>query len=431
MTFRSITLLALPALVACGHAAPPDPTFVEEWADRAAEIAHRRQMTPPVASRVAAYAAVAMYEGHAADTRSGLRSLASQVNGLWNVPASDQPIDAPTVAAHAVREVLDSLAAGDTEARRVNDSIALSHTARRRASGVRKDRSERSVELGRRVGRAIVAWAALDGFTESRGRPWTAARSMAQWSPPRANTSVPSNGSVVLASAPVSASAIEPHWGRLRTFALRNADECAPPPPPAYSEARGSNFWKMGRELYDSLARATQEQRAAAARWSSDPLIVQAAWQRAAFQVVRAGAPDAARAAEAYALSSIAIADAYLGAWREKYRSLVVRPAGYLPRVIGGGAPAGEQPASPEYPAEQVVVAAAAAEALIPLFGDSIAVTDSSDAPRTWSGFSAIRNDVSTAALFGGRQFVPAVVHGSAQGQCIGKRVAGRIRTRW
>jgi hypothetical protein len=434
MTHRSFLFLAVPLLAACGGPSPADPGLVRAWVDRANAVPRAEQFTAPVASRVAAYTAIALYEGYAADPQSGLRSMSSQLNGLWSVPVSEQTIDGATTGAQAAREVLDSLVAAYDETRRVTDSLADAQIARRRSDGVGRDRSERSVALGHSLARAILTWAAADGFSASRGRAWTAPRTVAQWSPPSTRAApMPSNGSVVLAGGPTTTSAVEPHWGRLRPFALRNADECAPPRPPAYSEARGSDFWKMGRELADSLARLTPEKRTAATYWGPNALLAQAAWTRAGQHVVQARSLGAARAAEAWALTSIAIADAYVGAWREKYRSLLVRPPAYLQRVFNVSAPLSvETPVSPEYPSEHAVVAAAASAALVSLLGDSTGFVDSSSsAPRGYPGFTAAREEMSAAAMVSGLQFVPAVVNGRAQGQCIGARVVGRARTRW
>ena len=429
MTSRRLALLVVPALAACGNPAPADPRLVQEWAQRAIAAAQSERLTAPVASRVSAYTAIALYEGYAADQRSGLRSLASQVNGLWSVPKPDGAVDGPTVAAHAAREVLDSLLAGSAGARRVTDSLADAQIAQRRSSGVGRDRSEHSIALGRGIARAILSWEADDGFRATRSRPWSAPRSGTQWVPPSARPQAPQAGSVILAGAPATP-AVEPHWGSLRTFVLRNASECAPPRPPLYSEARGSDFWKMGRELADSLARATPEQRAAAAEWTSDALLSLATWHRAGQHVVRARRLSAASAAEAFALTAIAAADAYVAVWREKYRSLLVRPTTYMPRVFNVSRPPTDAPASPEYPAEQAVVAAAAASALVSLFGDTVAFVDSTAAPRTFAGFGAASDEMAAAALYAGLQFVPSVVHGREQGACIGQRVVGRIRTR-
>jgi hypothetical protein len=410
MRIRRFTVLALATLASCRGAAPPDSQFVTQWI-RAARTVDGNSRTTPDAARLTAYAALALYEGYAADPRSGLRSLAGQLNALWKVPLPPDgaPVDGATVAAAAVSIVLDSLRG------RPNDSLASAQIARRRGSGISAAMSAQSVAQGRALASVILTWAADDGFTATRGRSWTPPTARAQWT---------------------AADAVEPYWGRLRTFALRNGDECMPPAPPGYSESRSSEFWRMGRELMDSVASLTPEKRAAASFWQdasrADGGRV-SHWLDLVDHVIRQHRLTADQAVEAYALTSVAIADALVGTWREKYRSLVVRPETYARRVFDARwTPGVATPPSPEYPAEQAVVASAAAQVLVGLFGDSLPVTDSaSGAARAFRGFTHARDEAAAAPVYGGVQFVRSAVNGVAQGQCIGERVSGRLRTRF
>ena len=56
----------------------------------------------------------------------------------------------------------------------------------------------------------------------------------------------------------------EPFWGTLRTFVIKDGDECAPPVLPAYSEKAGTPFHAMAREFYDSVRAVTEPQKQAA-----------------------------------------------------------------------------------------------------------------------------------------------------------------------
>src|SRR3989442_1352674 len=65
--------------------------------------------------------------------------------------------------------------------------------------------------------------------------------------------------------------ATEPDWGRLRTFVLTSMDECAPPRPPPYSEAPGSEFYRQAKAVYDTGSTLTPEQREIALYWADNP----------------------------------------------------------------------------------------------------------------------------------------------------------------
>jgi hypothetical protein len=142
------------------------------------------------------------------------------------------------------------------------------------------------------------------------------------------------------------------------------------------------------------------------------------------------------QAVEAYALTSVATADAFIGSWKQKYRSMGVRPVTYVQRVLS----ATWQPATgtlpvPEYPSGTAATSGAAVAVLERLLGDSIPFSDSTQtgigaSARPFRNFAHARDEAAFSSVFGGTQFVPAVVHGLAQGQCVGQRVLGRLRTR-
>lgn len=474
---RARLLAPLLLLGACREPAAPDPQFVAQWLRTTLAFVRAERLGPPVAARISAYSAIAMYEGYAADPRSRLRSLGGQLNGspTFPKPRARGTLDGATVAAEAQRVVLDSLfAEGYPSTRRTIDSLARAQIAER-ADRAGAPTSRRSVEHGNALGHAMLAWAATDGFVETRGKGWSAPTSYALWvntvtddqhvphqlsgesdivlagsAAPTMNTATASTRNLV-ANRPKALSSkstlpqfnpvrpTEPHWGTLRTFVLNDGDECAPPPPPAYSEQKGSPFWSMGKELYDSVRSLTPEKREIALFWADNPVATGTPgfhWISVLNQMIARRSLSADEAAETYALTAIAIADAFIGCWREKYRSMVVRPVTYLNRVFD---PRWQTlfptPPFPEYPSGHSTLSGAATEVLTALLGDTIAFTDSSQMdigaePRAFRNFSHARDEVAISRIYGGIHFVPAVVNGLEQGQCIGRRVLSRLQTR-
>ena len=230
----------------------------------------------------------------------------------------------------------------------------------------------------------------------------------------------------------------EPYWGELRTFVIRDGDECAPPPMPEYSEERGSAFWKLGKEFHDSVKTMTPEKRQAALFWADNPIATGTPgfhWISVVNQMIPRRALSAPDAAELYALTSLAIADAFIGCWKEKYRSLVVRPVAYVQRVFDKSyRTVIPTPPFPEYTSGHSVQSAAAVEVLIGILGDSIAFVDSTQMdvgqpPKAFASFSAARTDVAWSRVWAGVHYLPGVIDGVAQGECIGRRVR-ELRTR-
>jgi hypothetical protein len=403
-------------ILACRQPVPATADAVAPWIRLVTTSASREGVDAPVASRMHAYGAITLYEAYAADSRSGLRTLAGQLNGLWHVPTRpSSALDAATIAAEAARLVLDSMFTGaSASTKSLIDSLSRQQIAARRAAGVDGRTSDRSRDHGASLAREILAWAASDGFFTTRNRLWRPTARIGTWTPPR------STGTGILQSgAPATDKntaagrthgvprVSEPHWGRLRNFTLRYGDECEP--------ARSPDVSIMARELRDSLATITPEKRAIVESWhdsiDASPLthwitIVESALTQT---------PTASVAAEMYALSAATVADGYIAAWKEKYRALVARP------------PAADAFLSPEYPSESAVVAAATAAILARVLGDSTPFMHSS---RAFRNFSHARDESAIAGVYAGTQFVPSVTSGLVQGQCVAARVLGRLKTR-
>lgn len=468
---------ALSVLASCSRQAPPtDPQYVAQWLRSSLSFVRSERLGPPVASRISAYGSLALYEGFAADPASGLRSLAGQLNGIASLPAPPaEGVDGGIVAAAAEQVVLDSLFRdGFASTRRTIDSLARVQVEGRVAVGVDAARRDRSVAHGQALGAAILAWAATDGFFATRTRSWPPPDKRELW----ANTITvdqfvplmlsgesdlvaPANPGVameleragerfVFTNRPKNAAGTtlptfnpvrptEPYWGELRPFAIRDGDECRPPAPPAYSEREGSDFWKMGREFADSMQALTPEKKQVALFWADNPVATGTPgfhWISVVNQMIARRNLTAPQAAELFALTSVAIADAFIGCWKEKYRSMTVRPVAYMHRVFDPDyATVIPTPPFPEYTSGHSVQSAAAVEVLKALVGDTVAFSDSTQVdvgqpPRDFANFTAALHDVATSRIYAGVHYVPSVVDGMTQGVCIGTRVLERLRTR-
>ena len=231
----------------------------------------------------------------------------------------------------------------------------------------------------------------------------------------------------------------EPYWGHLRTFVIRDGDECAPNPPPVYSEKPGSDFWKMGREFADSMRALTPEKRQTGLFWADNPVATGTPsfhWFSVLNHLIATRHRSADQAAEVYATTSLAIADAFIGCWRTKYQTSVVRPVTYMHRVFDPRfTTVIPTPPFPEYTSGHSVQSGAAVQVLIAFFGDTIAFVDSSQVdigqpPRAFASFTAARDEMAVSRVYGGVHYLPAVLNGVAQGRCIGQRVLTRLTTR-
>ena len=105
------------------------------------------------------------------------------------------------------------------------------------------------------------------------------------------------------------------------------------------------------------------------------------------------------RTVEAYALTAIAVADAFIGCWREKYRTDLLRPVTYIQRYLD---PKWETllntPPFPTYPSGHSTQSAA--------------------------------EEAGQSRFYGGIHFRMDHDGGKAQGSCIGRAVLARVKTR-
>jgi len=278
---------------------------------------------------------------------------------------------------------------------------------------------QRSVAQGQLVGLAIFDWAQADGFAHLNNCAYTPPSGTGLWEP----------------TPPGFAAPLQPCWGQMRPFVLRErSDECQPSMRPTYSEGVTSQFYFEALEVYRTVKNLTPQQQEIARYWSDDAgktgtppghsiaILTQLSHDRE----LSLGA-----AAEAYARLGIALADSFISCWQTKFVTNVPRPIAYIQKVID---PAWISPLTtppfPEYTSGHSVQSAAGATVLTALFGDDFAFTDHTHdalgyAPRSFKSFFDMADEAAISRLYGGIHFRSAIEVGIDQGKCIGQRVVG------
>ena len=376
--------------------------------------------SPPVASRAFAYTGIALYEA-LVPGMAGFRSLAGSLPGLAELPA--QGLNAayhwPSVANAAVPAILrrlfptagaDRLAAVDTLEATLADRIGLGLPA-----GIR----DRSVRRGREVAAAVFDWSRGDGGHEGY------ARSFPPYVPPV-------GPGLWVPTPPAFQPALQPFWGANRCIALTEGSAVPPGPHPAYSEDPASAFFAEGLEVYDAVTGATPEQVVIARFWSDDPGATSTPPGHSisiTTQVLRREHASLAAATEAYAKVGIAVSDAFVACWHEKFVFNLLRPVTYLRAVVDPAwTPLLVTPPFPEYPSGHSVQSGAAFEVLTDLYGDAYAFVDHTHdargfAPRSFGSFSEAGEEAAISRLYGGIHFRAAIENGLRQGRRIGQAV--------
>ncbi|HSL85220.1 MAG TPA: phosphoesterase, partial [Thermoanaerobaculia bacterium] len=318
-----VLALALPATAGAATATADHPsTFATDWLNLIVERVKAEGYSPLVASRIYAYAGVTLYES----VLPGMPDHQTLAGQLHELPALPQPpagaeLDWPSVASAALaglaKDLFPNASAASLLAFR---DLYVNHNLTRINDGVPRKILMASRAYGNQVADAILAWAADDGFADTRGLPYTPPAGPGQW--------VPTGGS----TNPLP---LEPYWGTLRTFALGSSADCAPAPPVPYSEDPASPFYAEAMAVYDASRSLTGDQRVVAHFWADNPRqtgLPPGHSVRITSQLV--GGLDLARAAEAYALVGIAVGDAFISCWYQKYLYNLVRPETFLQQLI-------------------------------------------------------------------------------------------------
>jgi membrane-associated phospholipid phosphatase len=447
--------------------------MVSEWMHTLYGVIRVERLSPPVASRLMAYASAALYSG-LATANPNMPSIQQRLNGFPKLPLANGlgDLDATVVAVAAERVVLDSLlreALPTTRASlaRLADSIAAARTT----MGLPRDVGSRSDSLGREVGMAIVAWARRDGFDSTRTMPaYAAPTGPAYWvNDAPGNTYASQNlsgasefvaldnpanvlraGSVsdrgLILNRPKRAAArslpavnmagtSEPYWAILRPFVLRTWSECSVADPPPYSVDTSSVLFRDADLVRATRSSLTPEQRAIALYWadnageSGTPV---GHWLSIASQMVSERRLSAEAAARVMLLTSAAQADAFIATWGYKYKYTVIRPRMYIQRVMDSTwEPLIPTPPFPEYPSGHSTVSAAATSVLTDLLGDG-AFDDSTgltigNPVRRFDSFGAAAREAGLSRIYGGIHFSYGNLGGRALGECVGAKVVERL----
>ncbi len=441
---RSIVFFALCSVVfSCGE--DVNPNYREEAAQP--EYFHRsvKQLTdvivhdifsPPVASRIYAYSSIAGYEALAAgDPR--LESLSGQIPHLAPAPAPPSTeIAYPLASVAAQLKVGKSLIFSEPKMDEFRDELF----AEIREVGMPSDVFDASVAYGEAVADHIIEWYGGDMYKQTRTFPkYSITDDESKWQP----------------TPPDYMDGIEPSWMKIRPFALDSAAQFRPLPPTEYSLEPESQWMREVMEVYtvfdDVSEEENAERQAIAQFWDCNPYVSHTVghlmfatkkitpgghWVNIAAIAARKADADFSRTVETYALTSIAMFDAFISCWDEKYRSKLVRPETFINRYIDQEwRPLLQTPPFPEHTSGHSVVSRACAIVLTDLYGDNFAFDDDSeeeyDLPtRTYPSFLVASEEAALSRLYGGIHYRPAIAYGVTQGEAVGKHVLSRIQTR-
>jgi hypothetical protein len=338
--------------------------------------------------------------------------LSDKWNGLTGLPHTDGsknyywPASVNTALASMNRNIFTTAstidkAAIDSLENALNDSYLLIKNT---------DVITKSNTFGQAVADAVFSWSQTDGYLHASD-PYIAPTGPGLWVP----------------TPPLFSPASTPYWGNNRTLVNGSTDNTQPGPPIAYSEDPNSDFYKMVKHVYNVSQNLTPADSAQALFWRDLPGVTAAGhWLSILQQVLKQTNSTLDKAAFAYALTGVCLNDASISCWQTKYHYNLLRPVTYIQQVLGHTSwlPLLSTPAHPEYSSAHCVMSGAAAKVLTAIFGDIGSFTDHTYdylgfAPRTFSSFHDIGEDVAHARVLAGLHYRPSCDTGLIQGRKV------------
>ncbi|HUR30596.1 MAG TPA: phosphatase PAP2 family protein [Saprospiraceae bacterium] len=355
---------------------------------------------PPVSARAYAYIGLVAYE----TTLPGMpdyKSFGNYYLGL-QLPVNQRPdgYHYPTALNSAYATIITKLFP-TVPAAQLSEIIKLENIYNNKYIGeISPELYTASVEWGKAIANAVYAWSESDvagheGYLHNTDPSYIPPAGAGNWQP-----TYPNYGPALL-----------PYWGNVRTFAATNDDRCKDPL--AFSSDESSEFYVQAKETENKVNLIHQglnyEDKWIAQFWSDDcPALTfspAGRWIAIAAQALENSSANLEKSVVVNAKVGMAVCDAGIRCWGEKFRFNLLRPVDYIRNVMGhtdwnsimcpDGAGQYFTPAFPTYPSGHGTFGAAASEILTAEFGQHFILTDNchkdrfefNGTPRTYNSF--------------------------------------------
>lgn len=406
-----------------------DPAFLDNTLSRLTDIIVYDIFSPPVASRIYAYASIAGYETirHA---HPEYPTLAGKVSDLTEIPlATSEEVDYHIAGVFAFAEMGKALIFSEPKM----DEYLEDLKSRYLEAGVPRKVLEASIRYGLEAKGHIMEWAKKDNYNETRTFPKFEIREdPGRWQP----------------TPPDYMEGIEPHWNDIRTLVIDSAQQFTPPLPTLYDMSKESAFYKEVMEVYETGVNLDEERTEIAQFWDCNPYVSHhkghvmfatkkitpgGHWMGISQLAARIDSADIMKTAKTFVYTSIALFDAFISCWDEKYRSNLIRPETVINRHIDENwTPLLQTPPFPEYTSGHSVISSAAAIALTSIYGDNFHFDDTVEMPyglpmRSFNSFLEASSEAAVSRLYGGIHYRPAIQNGVTQGRRLGAFVVEKL----
>lgn len=389
--------------------------------------------SPPVASRIYVYPNIAAYEIMRQVYPEKYNSLSHQLNGLESIPVSENPdVDYRLASIHVFMEISKALIFSEEKIETYRENLYR----QLKKEGLPKNVFKASLDYGNQVANHILKWADKDMYKQTRTFP---------------KYSIIKNDSLWKPTPPDYMEGIEPHWREIRTMVLDSAGQFPSILPLKFDLNPKSEFQRQLMEVYYVGNNLSEEQKAIASFWDCNPFVTHheghamfatkkispgGHWMSIATIACREAGNSIDESIETHTIVSIALFDAFISCWDEKWKSLLVRPETLINQYKDEDwLPLLQTPPFPEYTSGHSVVSRAAAIALTHIYGEDFAFNDTSEADfglpaRRFDDFLEASEEAAISRLYGGIHYRMAIDNGVIQGEQVGEYLVNNVRTR-
>ncbi|HSU51218.1 MAG TPA: vanadium-dependent haloperoxidase [Segetibacter sp.] len=409
-----------------------DPLLYSKTVKKLNDIVLENNFPPMIAARNYAYANIAAYEVIAAGD-SGYTSLVGQIKDLKSVPkpTDAKKVDYPFAALLAFCKVGNAVTFPEGSMDVYVDE--LKRIAKE--AGMPSNVFDASVSYASVIGDTIMSWSKKDNYAKIRSASkFTVTNEEGRWIP----------------TPPMYAQAIEPHWMEMRTLVMDSCSQFKPVRPPKFDvKNKSSVFYKATMEVKQTVDSLTTEQKHMADFWDDNAFklnvnghVMYATkkfspgghWMNIVGIIAANKKADFNTTVAAYAHTSIALFEAFISCWDEKFRSNYIRPETVINKYINPDwQPYIQTPPFPEYTSGHAVISAAAAEVMTHYFGDNINYTDTSElefgvANRSFKSVRQAATEAGMSRMYGGIHFKNSCEVGHLEGVKVGELVLQRLK---
>ena len=434
-SFSVIVLFLFVAFAGCKkkegyNAVFHDPVLFCKTVKNLNNVVLQNNFPPMIASRNYAYACIAAYEVIAVGDKR-FQSLAGQIKHLPALPKLDTTnVDFQYASLLAFCKVGEAVTFPEGSMQGYVDN--LNHMAD--SSGMPEKVMRASQTFAGSVANHILSWSKGDNYLQTRSASkYTVSNEEGRWVP----------------TPPGYDAAIEAHWMEIRPMVLDSSSEFKPARPPKYDmKDTSSEYCRALMEVKNIGDSLTEEEKHIADFWDDNPLkkiVVGHAmlvikkfsppghWMNIVGIASEKANADFATTVMAYAETSIALFDAFIACWDEKYRSNYVRPETVINKYIDPDwRPYIQTPPFPSYIGGHSTISAAAAEVMTSIFGNNLSFTDTSLLEfgiknREIKSFRDASLEASISRVYGGIHYRFDCDNGNKTGKKVGEFIVQKL----